>query len=135
MVVPTDLTPFGLPFWLDLQRPEFLVLNRNRTAEAVVIGAGIAGLKLARCLNRHGIETVLLEAGRAGDGASSRNQGSINHGPGMNYLACIDRYSRRVARELWPQSLAARQDTTPRPFTAFANNCIQNQAVFIPIRP
>ena len=105
MLACTDLSPFGLPYWLDLQRPEFSMLNRNRTAEAVVIGAGIAGLKLARCLHRHGIETVILEAGRAGDGASSRNQGSINHGPGMNYLDCIDRYSRRVARELWQLGL------------------------------
>jgi gamma-glutamylputrescine oxidase len=105
MAVPLDLKPFGLPFWLDLQRPEFPSLNRNRSVEAVVIGAGIAGLKLARCLNRHGIETVILEAGRAGDGASSRNQGSINHGPGMNYLDCIERYSRQVARELWQLGL------------------------------
>ncbi len=105
MAAPIDLTQFGLPYWLDLERPEFPVLIRNRTAEAVVIGAGIAGLKLARCLHRHGIETVILEAGRVGDGASSRNQGSINHGPGMNYLDCIERYSRQVARELWQLGL------------------------------
>jgi len=105
MAAPIDLTQFGLPYWLDLERPEFPVLIRNRTAEAVVIGAGIAGLKLARCLHRHGIETVILEAGRVGDGASSRNQGSINHDPGMSYLTCIDRYSRRVARELWQLGL------------------------------
>ena len=100
-----DLTPFGLPYWLDLERPVFPSLDRNCSAEVVVIGAGIAGLKLAGCLNRHGVETIVLEGARVGEGASSRNQGSINHGPGMTYLDCIARHSRDVARELWQLGL------------------------------
>mgnify|MGYP002624076515 FL=1 len=76
--MPTDLTGFGLPFWLDLERPRFPALEHVSSADAVVIGAGVAGLKLARCLDHHGIETLVLEGGQAGEGASSRNQGSIN---------------------------------------------------------
>ncbi len=100
-----QLDTFGLPYWLDLPRPEFPVLGGDLTAEAVVIGAGIAGLKLARCLDRHGVQTVILEGARAGDGASSRNQGSINHGPGMRYFDCAARHSRQVARQLWQLGL------------------------------
>ena len=99
--MPTDLTGFGLPFWLDLERPRFPALEHVSSADAVVIGAGVAGLKLARCLDHHGIETLVLEGGQAGEGASSRNQGSINHGPGMSYLECMGRYSRDIARDLW----------------------------------
>lgn len=92
---------FGLTFWLDLERPRFRQLEEDLTATAAVIGSGIAGLKIARCLSQAGVDTVVLEAGRVGDGASSRNQGSINHGPNMTYAACIERHSRDVARALW----------------------------------
>ena len=100
-----DLTGMGLPFWLDIARPAFPQLNRNGSAEAVVIGAGIAGLKLARTLDRLGVDTILLEASAVGEGASSRNQGTINHGPGISYTECIARYSRDTARRLWQLGL------------------------------
>lgn len=101
----TDLDQFGLPFWLDLERPEFPVLDQDLTVDAVVVGAGIAGLKLARCLNRYGVKTIILEGSRAGEGASSRNQGTINHSPGMMYQDCIRQSSREIARELWQLGL------------------------------
>ena len=105
MPAEQDFAKFGLPFWLHLPRPSFSTLDRNMTADAVVIGAGIAGLKIAHCLAQHRIDTVILEAGRAGDGASSRNQGSINHGPALSYQTCIKRHSRDIARQLWQMGL------------------------------
>jgi len=104
-----SLQNFGLPFWLDLPRPDFPSLDQDRTAEAVVIGSGVAGLKIARLLAQHGVQTIILEAGQAGDGASSRNQGTINHGPGLTYPQCIDHYSREVARQLWQLGLENHQ--------------------------
>ncbi len=96
---------YGLPYWLDLERPHFPKLDRNITTDAAVIGAGIAGLKLARCLNRRRINTVILEGTRVGEGASSRNQGTINHGAAMDYVPCIRQFSRDIARELWQMGL------------------------------
>ena len=104
-----SLQNFGLPFWLDLPRPDFPSLDQDRTAEAVVIGSGVAGLKIARLLAQHGGQTIILEAGQAGDGASSRNQGTINHGPGLTYPQCIDHYSREVDRQLWQLGLENHQ--------------------------
>ena len=92
---------YGLPFWLDIERPAFPAADGNLTADFAIVGGGIAGLKLARCLARHGGRVIVLEAGRVGDGASGRNQGTINHGPGLSYAECAHRYSRPVARELW----------------------------------
>jgi len=100
-----EVASFGVPFWLDLKRPRFRQLEQNLTTGAVVIGSGIAGLKIARRLTRAGVDTVVLEAGQIGDGASSRNQGSINHGPNMTYAGCIERHSRNVARALWSLGL------------------------------
>jgi gamma-glutamylputrescine oxidase len=91
----------GFPYWLDFDRPTFPTLDGDQAADAVIIGAGIAGLKLARCLARHGMEIVVLEGAHVGAGASSRNQGTINHGPNLGYRECAASYSRRIARDLW----------------------------------
>ena len=108
MVTAAELKCFGLPFWLDMDRPEFPSLEGNQSAHIAVVGAGICGLKLARCLDRYGLKTIILEANRVGSGASSRNEGSVNHGPDLNYADAIDRFSRGRARELWEMGLANR---------------------------
>jgi len=101
----SSLAGFGQPYWLDLPRPDYPVLERDLAADAVVIGAGIFGLKLARYLGRLGLQVVILEASRVGEGASGRNQGSANHGAGIDYLTAIDRYGRARAREIWQLGL------------------------------
>lgn len=93
--------PFGLPYWLDFPRPTFPPLEGNLTADAVIIGAGIAGLKIARCLMRSDWNVVILEGAHVGAGASSRNQGTIDHSPNLGYQECIQLHSRQIARDLW----------------------------------
>lgn len=88
----------GLPFWIDIPRPSYSPVDGPATADVAIVGAGIAGLKLARCLARRGLDVVVLEAGIVGDGASGRNQGTINHGPGLSYAECIGRYGRARGR-------------------------------------
>ena len=104
----TPLSPlagYGLPYWLDLPRPRYAPLATNQTADAVVIGAGIGGLKIAHYLHQQGIKCVLLEGGQVGDGASARNQGSVNHGAGVSYAEAIHRYGREQARAIWQLGL------------------------------
>lgn len=101
----TATAPWGLPYWLDFERPQFPTLDRDLSTEVAIIGGGIAGLKLAHFLNGQGIPVDILEGGRVGDGASGRNQGSLNHGPGFGYAECIARHSRGVAKELWQLGL------------------------------
>ncbi|MDQ7024654.1 MAG: FAD-dependent oxidoreductase [Anaerolineae bacterium] len=96
---------FGLPYWLDLERPTFSRLETDKTVEAVVIGGGICGLKIARSLSRYGIKSIILEGGRIGDGASSRNQGSINHGGALGYADCVRHFSRSTAQSIWQLGL------------------------------
>jgi gamma-glutamylputrescine oxidase len=99
---------YGLPYWLDFERPAFPALAGDATVDAVVIGAGISGLKLAHCLARYGLSILVLEGGRVGDGASGRNQGSMCQGAGLLYAECIRRFesvcgarARQCARDLW----------------------------------
>jgi glycine/D-amino acid oxidase-like deaminating enzyme len=92
---------YGFPYWLDFPRPTFPALNGDRTVDAVIIGAGIAGLKIAHCLIRHGWSVVILEGSHVGAGASSRNQGTIDQSPNMGYQECINLHSRKIAKDLW----------------------------------
>lgn len=100
------LAGYGLPYWLDLPRPSFPRLEGKVTADAVVIGAGICGLKMAHYLHSYGLKTVILEGSRVGEGASARNQGSVNHGGGASYAECIRRYGREQAQAIWKLGLA-----------------------------
>ena len=94
------LEGYGLPYWLDFERPSYPCLDGRAQAEAAVIGAGIAGLKIADCLSGHGLSCVVLDAGRVGEGASSRNQGCIVTGLGMPYSELAHKAGRKMARSL-----------------------------------
>lgn len=96
-----SLAGYGLPYWLDFDRPRFPALSSSMTADVAIVGSGIAGLKLARYLAGHQMSVVILEAQQVGSGASSRNQGTINHGPNLTYADCSRRYGRETARRFW----------------------------------
>lgn len=59
------------------QRPAARILQGDRTADFVVIGAGFAGLSAARRLTQLAQQAriVVLEAGRLAEGAAGRNSG------------------------------------------------------------
>jgi glycine/D-amino acid oxidase-like deaminating enzyme len=95
----------GLPYWLDFPRPAFAALAGDCTADAAIIGAGIAGLKIARCLLRHDWNVVIVEGAHVGAGASSRNQGTIDHSPNLGYRECQTLHSPQLARDLWQLGL------------------------------
>ena len=95
-----DLTGYGLPYWLDIERPRYPALDTDTRADAAIIGAGIAGLKLADYLSAQGLSCVVVEAKRVGEGASSRNQGCIVTGLPVSYADLAAARSRAVARGL-----------------------------------
>jgi len=74
------------PFWLDrpLPAPE-PPLEGTVEADLAIVGGGFTGLWAAMMAREEGREVVLLEAERAGFGASGRNGGfvdaSLTHGP------------------------------------------------------
>jgi gamma-glutamylputrescine oxidase len=66
-----------------------------------VVGAGYAGLWIARELVRRGHDVVVLEAGRVGAGASGRNGGFCAAGFGQDVEALVDRVGLDHARALY----------------------------------
>jgi gamma-glutamylputrescine oxidase len=61
-------------------RPEYPVLDGDRTCDVVIIGGGFTGLSAAAHLAKAGTNVVLIEACRFGDGASGRNGGQLGTG-------------------------------------------------------
>jgi glycine/D-amino acid oxidase-like deaminating enzyme len=85
----------SVPLWSRSSRPEEL-----RT-EVVVVGAGIAGIGAALDLHRRGVDTIVVDRGAVGSGASSRNAGFLMRGAADNYAAGVRVYGRELARSLW----------------------------------
>lgn len=62
------------------ERPAYPALDGDRTVDVVVIGGGFTGLSAAAHLAKAGVNVVLIEAHRFGDGASGRNGGQLGTG-------------------------------------------------------
>ncbi|WP_223476326.1 NAD(P)/FAD-dependent oxidoreductase [Oricola indica] len=62
------------------ERPEYPALDGDRACDVVVIGGGFTGLSAAAHLAKAGVNVVLIEQARFGDGASGRNGGQMGTG-------------------------------------------------------
>src|SRR5690606_7881867 len=62
------------------ERPDYPALDGDGQADVVVIGGGFTGLSAAAHLAAAGVDVVLIEAHRFGDGASGRNGGQLGTG-------------------------------------------------------
>ncbi|MCR4268224.1 FAD-binding oxidoreductase [Nitratireductor sp. ZSWI3] len=61
-------------------RPRYAALDGDLAADVVIVGGGFTGLSAAAHLARAGVDVVLIEAHRFGDGASGRNGGQLGTG-------------------------------------------------------
>lgn len=58
--------------------PSFQRLEKSRNCEVVIIGAGMAGILLAYFLTQAGVDTIVLEAGKIGQGHTGHSTGKIS---------------------------------------------------------
>jgi glycine/D-amino acid oxidase-like deaminating enzyme len=86
--------------------PERPVLSHDLDADVCVIGAGLAGLTVAREVARRDWSVVVLEAGEVAGGASGRNAGFVSPGFAERIDAIVDRVGLPRAKELWALSIA-----------------------------
>lgn len=61
-------------------RPEYPALDGSVTSSVAIVGGGYTGLQAAYNLAKAGVDVVLVEAYRFGDGASGRNGGQLGTG-------------------------------------------------------
>ena len=74
-----------VPFWLDAAARRYPPLDGDERADVAVVGAGVTGLSCALVLAEAGLRVRVLEARRAGSGASGRNGGFALRGPAVAY--------------------------------------------------
>ena len=83
-------------------------LDGDRRADVCVIGAGYTGLSAALALAERGYSVVVLEAHRAGFGASGRNGGQVGSGFNTSQRWLEARLGDPAARALWDMAEAAK---------------------------
>lgn len=71
-----------------------------RSADVVVIGAGLTGLSAAMELARKGRSVLVLDAMRPGEGASSRNGGMIGGGHRLSVSQLTAQFGEGLAHDL-----------------------------------
>jgi len=79
-------------------------------ADVVIVGAGVTGLACALRLAEGGAAVVVLDAGRAGAGASGRNGGFASAGSGLSIRDAAEAIGRPAALALQRATAVARDE-------------------------
>jgi len=87
-----------------VEAPARSALSQDLDVDVCVIGAGLAGLTVAREVARRGWSVAVLEAATVGAGASGRNGGAVSPGFSERVDAIVERVGPTRARELWTLS-------------------------------
>lgn len=98
--------PFGATWWAATMDPvpERAPLGHDLDVDVCVIGAGLAGLTVAREVARRGWSVVVLERRRVAWNASGRNAGMVSAGFAERLDTIVDRVGLPRAKELWALS-------------------------------
>lgn len=100
---PSLLTPDFSPqpyWWTTAPRRALPEATLPATADVVVIGSGYTGLNAALQTARGARSTVVLEAGRAGEGCSTRNGGQVSTSVKPGFAALARRHGAERARAI-----------------------------------
>ena len=97
-------TRYGLAPWvhaLPSKRPAFPRFRGDRTADVVVVGAGITGCAVAHACAKAGLDTVVVEAERVGQGSTGRGLGLLSADPGPSFRDVVAAHGLRDARRIF----------------------------------
>ena len=106
-VFSNDSATPGLPYWwdgFDWLKPEGMLPDR---VDLLVIGAGYTGLSAAIAAHDAGASVVILDAGPAGQGASSRNGGMVGAHPRLPWDTLKQTFGASVADRVFAEAAPA----------------------------
>jgi glycine/D-amino acid oxidase-like deaminating enzyme len=88
--------------WLDESHADlYPPLEKDTSADVVIVGAGVAGIATAYHLARAGVKPVVLEVRAVAEAASGRNAGFLLAGVAENFVAATQRYGHDAALRIW----------------------------------
>lgn len=95
-------TRYGVSPWVhefpSTRRPEFPRLRGEHTADVVIVGAGLTGCAAAYACVMAGLRTILIDAGRVGQGGAGRSAGLLLPEPGPPFRDLAQAHGVRAAR-------------------------------------
>ena len=103
----TKPTPY---WWEAAPRRERETVAVAGTSDAVVVGAGFAGLSAALTLARGGRTVQVFDTLRPGEGASSRNGGIASGNIKVDFSAMMDKFGKARAMAVYDEGKRARED-------------------------
>ena len=71
-------------------------LNQNIQTDAVIIGGGMAGILTAYMLQKSGLKTVVLEAGRIGSGMTQNTTAKITSQHNLIYTDLLRQFGQEI---------------------------------------
>ena len=97
-------TRYGSSPWIHTlasPRPAHPRFRGERSADVVIIGAGITGCAVAYACAKAGLDTLVLEAARIGQGATGRGAGLLAIDPGPSFREVAAAHGLRDARRVF----------------------------------
>ncbi|WP_139412873.1 NAD(P)/FAD-dependent oxidoreductase [Bartonella mastomydis] len=111
MIGSNPISP-GLSWYEDTlkERPSYPSFCEDRQCDVVIIGGGLTGLSAAYHLANAGVDVVLFEASRFGDGASGRNGGQLGTGQRQWVETLEKKYGFERSKVLFDLAEEAKRD-------------------------
>lgn len=92
------------------ERPEYPPLDGSVKASVAIVGGGFTGLQAACHLAKAGVDVVLVDANRFGDGASGRNGGQLGTGQRWWPEDHEDEFGLETSRALFDMAETAKRN-------------------------
>ena len=97
-------TRYGSSPWIHTlasPRPAYPRFRGDRAAQVVIVGAGITGCAVAYACAKAGLDTLVLEAARIGQGGTGRGAGWLSADPGPPFRDVVAAHGLRDARRVF----------------------------------
>lgn len=84
--------------WKETSLPSFPTLQGEEHTDVLIIGGGLCGVLCAYYLKEAGVDCLLLEAGRIGQGVSGNTTGKVTWLHGLKYAELLQKNGREAAQ-------------------------------------
>ena len=91
----------------DLEIPDCLPLSGDRKTDVLIIGGGLTGILCAYFFHNAGVNYLLIEADRIGNGTSGNTTAKATSQHGLIYGKLVQKYGHDAARLYWQTNEAA----------------------------